>query len=267
MHSYACKQLILAFLTGLHLWPVPSLLRHWGEVRDDNSFQPSAPFKAIKESPVSRTLWELGRNLRSRCRPKYSNWVSLEATWVFLSVDPAGGGKSGQAPAHPVALELLIRFQQLHVRAPAVVLCLATSSKAVLVQVLLVNLNPCCQRKQTSRCCRGHIVGLPWNPAACQPPLHSKTFGLAERLCSQSFSLHRGVLGHLSSPQLPIESCRYLLWLWRSARLAAARVVIVSEVVGFKLLSKGCSAALTNRALGLVTSFGSSVEWVYDVRL
>lgn len=39
--------------------------------------------------------------------------------------------------------------------------CLATSRKAVLVQVLRVNLNPCCQRKQTSRCCRGHIAGLP----------------------------------------------------------------------------------------------------------
>ena len=140
-------------------------------------------------------------------------------------MDPAGGGKSGQACVHPVALELLVSFQQFNVRAPAVVLCLVTSSKAVLVQVLLVNLNPCCQRKRTGRC---HIAGLPWNPAACQPLLHSRTSGLLERLGSQSFSLCRGVLGHLSSPQLPTESCRYLLQLLRSAELVAARVVIVS---------------------------------------
>lgn len=143
-------------------------------------------------------------------------------------MDPAGGGKSGQACVYPVALELLVSSQQSSVRAPAVVLCLVTGSRAVVIQVLLVNLNPCCQRKQTSRCRRGRIAGLPWNPAACQPLLHSKTFGLLERLGSQSFSPYRGVLGHLSSPQLPTESCSYLLQLLRSARLAAARVVLVS---------------------------------------
>jgi len=89
-------------------------------------------------------------------------------------VDHAGDGKSSQARVHPVALELLVSFQQFNVRAPAVGLCLVTGSKASLVQVLPVNLNPCCQRKQTSKCCRDRVAGLPWNLAACQPPLHSK---------------------------------------------------------------------------------------------
>lgn len=164
-----------------------------------------------KESPVSRTLWELGRHFWNQCRPKFSNWVSLEAAffpecfsvWILLVV--VGVARLTQVP--PVALELLASFQQFNVRPPAMVLCLVTNSNAVLVQGLLVNLNPCCQKKQASRCHRGHLASLPWNAAACQPLLHSKTFGLSERLGSQSFSLYRGVLEHLSSPQLPTESC------------------------------------------------------------
>lgn len=103
-----------------------------------------------------------------------------------------------------------------------------TCSKAVLVQVLLFNQNPSYQREKTSRGHRGHIAGLPWNPAACQSLLHSKSFGLSERLDSQSFSLHRGFLGYLPSPRVPTESYRYLLQLLRSAILAAGRAVIVS---------------------------------------
>lgn len=143
-------------------------------------------------------------------------------------MDRAAGGVSGQAHVHPVALQLLVSFQQFSIRALTVVLGLMTCSKAVLVQVLLFNLNPSYQREKTSRGHRGHIAGLPWNSAACQFLLHSKSFGLSERLDSQSFSLHRGFLGYLPSPQVPTESYRYLLQLLRSATLAAGRAVIVS---------------------------------------
>lgn len=131
-------------------------------------------------------------------------------------------GISGQALVQPMALELLVPSKQFNVRAPAVVLCVVTGSKAVLIQALLVNLTPCCQRKQTSRCCGGHIAGLPWNPAACQSPLHSKTIG--ETWFTVVFSLHRC----FRTPFFPTEGCQYLLQLQRLAVLVAARVVIVS---------------------------------------
>lgn len=135
--------------------------------------------------------------------------------WVLLV------GISGQALVQPMALELLVPSKQFNVRAPAVVLCLVTGSKAVLIQVLLVNLTRC-QRKQISRCCGGHIAGLPWNPAACQSPLHSKTIG--ETWFTVVFSLQRC----FRILFFPTEGCWYLLQLLRLAVLVAARVVIVS---------------------------------------
>lgn len=106
---------------------------------------------------------------------------------------------------HSVALELLVSLQ-LSFRALAMVLGLMTCTKTVLIQVLLFNLNPSYQREKTSRCHRSHIAGLPWNPTACQSLLHRKIFGLAERLGPQSFSVHRGILGRLLSPQIPREN-------------------------------------------------------------
>lgn len=184
---------------------MPSFLRLWGEIKD-TSFQPSLPFKAIKVSPILRTLGELGRNLWSWCRPKYSNFGSNCFFYDYFSLWIIHGGESGQVHVHPVSLKLLVSFQQFSIRALAVVLGLMSCSKAVLVQVLLFNLIFSCQREKTSRCHRGHIVGLLWNPAACQSLLHSKTFALSERLGSQSFSLHTGILGHLLSPLIPKES-------------------------------------------------------------
>lgn len=64
--------------------------------------------------------------------------------------------------------------------------------------------------------------------------------------------------------------------IWLSVRCAVPEVSRIAccetgdhllEVVGFKLLSKGCNAALTSHALGLVASLGSQVECVYDVGL
>lgn len=121
-------------------------------------------------------------------------------------MDHAAVGESGPAHVYPVALELLVSFQQFTIRALAVVLGLMTCSKAVLVQVLLFNLNPSCQREITSRSTEATLLGYPGIPAACQSLLRSKTFELSERLGSPSFSLHRDVLGYLLSPQVSKES-------------------------------------------------------------
>lgn len=54
-------------------------------------------------------------------------WKPHRLVWIFLSMDPASGYKSGQAHVRPVALELLWSSQQSSVRAPPVVLCLVTA--------------------------------------------------------------------------------------------------------------------------------------------
>lgn len=136
---------------------MPSFLRLWGEIKD-TSFQPSLLFKAVKISPILRTLGELGRNLWIWCSSTYSNFGSnffyydYFSLWIMLLVMGVAKLMCGS--------ELLVSFQQFIIRPLAVVLGLMTCIKTVLVQVLLFNLNPSCQREKTSRCHRGHIAGL-----------------------------------------------------------------------------------------------------------